>query len=50
MKILAEKKAIELLTEIRNGFAENVRTNFEHRAKSCLTCNTPERVVWTSIL
>ena len=41
MKILAEKKAIELLTEIRNGFAENVRTNFEHRAKSCLTCNTP---------
>jgi len=41
MKILAEKKAIELLAEIRNGFADNVRTNFEHRAKSCLTCNTP---------
>ncbi|MBK7802035.1 MAG: hypothetical protein IPJ55_05040 [Chloracidobacterium sp.] len=49
MKILAEKKAIELLTEIRNGFAENVRTNFEHR-QELSDVQYAGRVVWTSIL
>ncbi len=41
MKILAEKKALELLNGIRNSFADDVRINYEHRAKSCLTCDTP---------
>lgn len=41
MKILPEKKALELLERIRTSFGNDVRTNFEHRAKSCLTCGTP---------
>ncbi len=41
MKILPEKKALELLQRIRTSFGDNVRANFEHRAKSCLTCDTP---------
>ena len=41
MKILSEKKALEVLAEVRTNFAAEIRSNYEHAAKSCLTCTTP---------
>lgn len=41
MKRLSETKAIARLQSIRSGFADQIRSNFEHRARSCLTCETP---------
>ena len=41
MKLLSESKAIEKLEEIRNEFRGIVRRDYEHRAKSCATCETP---------
>lgn len=41
MKILAEKKALKMLAVIRDEFAADIRTNYEHAAKSCVTCDTP---------
>jgi len=41
MRFLTEKKALELLRGIRQGLAREVAVGYEHRAKSCLTCDTP---------
>lgn len=41
MKILAETKALFRLTEIRNEFRELIGREYEHRAKSCASCETP---------
>ena len=41
MKILPERKALETLNEIRTNFASVIRSDYEHRAKSCVTCDTP---------
>ena len=41
MRTLAESKAISKLIEIRNDFRESIRREYEHRAKSCITCETP---------
>lgn len=41
MKMLSETRALEALRGLKNSFAENVRTRFEHKAKPCATCDTP---------
>lgn len=41
MKRLPEKKALESLRVLRERFARRVRSEYEHRAASCLTCTTP---------
>ena len=41
MRFISEKKAIAKLQSIKNAFAEAIQKGFEHRAKSCSTCNTP---------
>ena len=41
MKLLSESKAIEKLAAIRREFRDVIRREFEHRAKSCATCETP---------
>ncbi len=40
MRRLSERSAGKLLAAIRSEFAETIRTQFEHRAKSCETCET----------
>jgi hypothetical protein len=41
MKILSESKALETLDRLRTDHAAAIRSGFEHRAKSCITCETP---------
>ena len=41
MKPLSETKAIDAVNRLKTEFAASIRENYEHRAKSCLTCNTP---------
>ncbi len=41
MKTLSETRALEKLHELKTGFARDIRTGYEHRAKSCLVCDTP---------
>ena len=40
MKVLSEKLALAKLHGLKTDFAERVKTEFEHKAKSCLTCET----------
>lgn len=40
MKKLSEKAALEMLKRIRDEFSEIIRGEFEHRARSCETCDT----------
>ena len=40
MKRLSEKTGLEMLKRIRDEFTETVRREYEHRAKSCETCDT----------
>lgn len=40
MKTLAESKALERLKSLKTEFKKRISENFEHRAKSCLTCET----------
>lgn len=40
MKKLSEKAALEMLKRIRDEFSKTIRTEYEHRAKSCETCDT----------
>lgn len=40
MKTLSEKQALLKLRELKNGFRENIKQNYEHRAKSCENCET----------
>lgn len=41
MKHLSETKALEKLAPIKLAFAGHIRDEFEHNAKSCVTCETP---------
>jgi len=41
MKLFSEKRAMERLREIRAEFANAIQSRYEHRAKSCATCETP---------
>jgi hypothetical protein len=40
MKPVSEKQSLLKLQKIKRNFQNFVRENFEHRAKSCLTCET----------
>lgn len=41
MKILGETLALDRLHQLKTDFARRVRREYEHRAKSCLTCTAP---------
>ena len=41
MKIASETHALEKLHQLKSDFAARIRTGYEHRAKSCATCETP---------
>ena len=41
MKIASETHALEKLHQLKSDFAARIRTEYEHRAKSCATCETP---------
>lgn len=40
MKRLPETKALIELQKLKDAYRELIKTNYEHRAKSCLTCET----------
>lgn len=40
MKTLSEKQALLKLRELKNDFRDYIKQNYEHRAKSCETCET----------
>lgn len=40
MKLLSEQKALERLAKIKADFKTEIANSYEHRAKSCLTCET----------
>ncbi len=40
MKFLSQQKALERLAGLKTEFKEEIARTFEHRAKSCLTCET----------
>ena len=40
MKMLAETKALEKLKSLKTGYKNRISDDYEHRAKSCLTCET----------
>lgn len=41
MKVLSERRALEKLHELKSEFAAHTRDEYEHRAKSCATCESP---------
>jgi hypothetical protein len=41
MKILSESRALDRLKELKDGFRDIVRDRYQHKAKSCVTCETP---------
>ena len=41
MKPLSETIALEKLHGLKTDFAARIRSGYEHRAKSCATCETP---------
>ena len=41
MKFISQQKAIEKLAAIRSEFRKEITARYEHRAKSCSTCETP---------
>ena len=41
MKILSQTIALEKLHDLKSDFARRIRSRYEHRAKSCATCETP---------
>ncbi len=40
MKRLSESKALQELKELKETYREFININYEHKAKSCLTCET----------
>lgn len=40
MKMLAETKALEKLKSLKTKYKNRISDDYEHRAKSCLTCET----------
>src|SRR5689334_7079057 len=41
MRFLSKQKAIERLKRIKTDFIGHIARRYEHRAKSCATCQTP---------
>ena len=40
MRLLSEQKGLERLAKVKSDFKTEIAEEFEHRAKSCLTCET----------
>src|SRR5687767_4194850 len=40
MRILSEKQALQKLHKLKTDYRDLIKREFEHRAKSCLTCPT----------
>jgi hypothetical protein len=40
MKMLSEKQALVKLRELKTDYQDLIKSGFEHKAKSCLTCET----------
>lgn len=40
MKMRSEKLVLKRLHRLKTDFAERIKTDYEHKAKSCLTCET----------
>lgn len=41
MRLISQTKAKDLLAKLRSEFEDAVRRGYEHRAKPCVTCETP---------
>jgi hypothetical protein len=41
MKPLSETRALERLQTLKTNFAARIKTDYEDKAKSCVTCETP---------
>ena len=41
MRFHSESKALQGLARVRNEFAKQIRTRYEHRAQPCASCKTP---------
>lgn len=41
MKVLSKQQALEQLLDLKSEFRNEIAERYEHRAKSCLTCETP---------
>lgn len=41
MKFISETTGLEKLSEIQKEFAEEIRADYEHKAKPCSACKTP---------
>ncbi len=41
MRLISEQKALERLKRLRSDLKTQIAETYEHRAKSCLTCETP---------
>jgi hypothetical protein len=41
MRFISEKRGLAKLQYVKDSFAERVQKAFEHRARSCATCETP---------
>ncbi len=40
MKLLSENKALDRLAKLKTNFKTEISNSYEHRAKSCVTCET----------
>src|ERR1044072_5672090 len=40
MKMLSEKRALAKLQKLKNDYRETIKNGYEHKAKSCETCET----------
>ncbi|HEY0426606.1 MAG TPA: hypothetical protein VGC76_02255 [Pyrinomonadaceae bacterium] len=40
MKMLSEKQALAKLSKLKTDYRELIKSGYEHKAKSCLTCET----------
>ena len=41
MRLISEKQGLEKLRRLKDDFAVRIRLDFENKAKSCMTCETP---------
>ena len=41
MRSLSETTALKKLQELKSNFARDIHAGYEHRAKDCVTCDTP---------
>ena len=41
MRFISEKQGLEKLRSLKDDFSARIRSDFENKAKSCVTCETP---------